>query len=98
GESQLCSIVITRAISILDTGDKRAIESFETLLDEIGGLELIGGRVRCLEQIVHGLVQGGAIDELLDAICAEPDVDKTLSICFGCYSGVRAAVAAVLEG
>ena len=45
------------------------------------------GRVRCLEQIVlRCLAAPGASVEITQAICAQPDVDKALSICFRCYS------------
>jgi hypothetical protein len=87
GESQLVAMTIHRAIPVLETGDKRAIRSIELLLDNVGGLEGIAGKVRCLEQIVLGcLAEPDAPDAVARAVCAEPNVDNALSICFRCYS------------
>jgi hypothetical protein len=87
GESQLIAMMIHREIPVLETGDKRAIESVELLLDQVTGLLVISGRVRCLEQIVlRCLAEPGASVAIAQAVCGEPDVDKALSICFRCFS------------
>lgn len=86
GESQLCAIVVTRLIPILLTGDKRAIESIEKLIDLVPDMAPICGRIRCLEQIIAGLLALDGAAGLRGAICSEPDVDKALSICFSCNS------------
>lgn len=87
GESQLVAMVIARGIEILETGDKRAIIALEALLDQIEELEPLCGRIRCLEQIiVRCLANRIAANALAQAICAQAEVDKTLSICFRCYS------------
>lgn len=99
GESQLAAMVIERAVPILETGDKRAIRSIEQLLDKVVALLPIQGRVRCLEQIVWRVLDDdGAFDRVAGAICAEPGVDKTLSICFACSSGRPPALDQVVEG
>lgn len=99
GESQLCSIVTTRAMGELQTGDKRAIRGIEQLLDRVDGLRSLCGKVRCLEQLVLGcLGDAAAFDPVAKAVCAEPAVDKTLRICFGCDSGSAASLESVLEG
>lgn len=90
GESQLAAIVLTRGIAMLETGDKRAIRAFEALLDEIPLLYGLRGRLRCLEQIIARCVPVMDADKLANAVCAHPHVDKTLSICCGCF-GPRAA-------
>ncbi len=87
GESQLIAMMVHRGIPVLETGDKRAITSVERLLDQVAGLVTIAGRVRCLEQIVlRCLAEAGTSAAITQAICAEPGVDKALSICFRCYS------------
>lgn len=87
GESQLIAMMVHRGIPVLETGDKRAIASVELLLDEVTAIVTIAGRVRCLEQIVlRCLGEPSTPVAMARAICAEPDVDKTLSICFRCYS------------
>lgn len=99
GESQLAAMVIERAVPVLETGDKRAIRSIEQLLDRVDELLPIQGRVRCLEQIVRRVLDdAGAIDRVAAAICAEPGVDKTMSICFAWSSGRPPALDQVIEG
>lgn len=86
GESQLAAMLVQRDIGLLETGDKRAIRGFEVILDEITELAALRGRLRCLEQIVSRCLAVFDPDTLARAICAEPDVDKSLSICFRCHS------------
>lgn len=89
GESQLSAIVVMRAMASLQTGDKRAIDSLEPLLEDVANLAYLCGRVRSLEQVVLDSLDNVGFETISNAICAEPDIDKALSICFGCY-GVRA--------
>jgi hypothetical protein len=86
GESQLVAILVRRTIPFLATGDKRAIVALERLLDAHGALSVIGGRITCLEQLVRRLLEACDHEEIRKAICAEPKIDKTLTICFGCAS------------
>jgi hypothetical protein len=86
GESQLAAMIIRRGIAVLETGDKRAIRAFEALLDELSDLDVLRGRLRCVEQIVARCLDTASADALARAICAEPHVDKALSICFRCFS------------
>ncbi|MEX0754719.1 MAG: hypothetical protein WD556_06310 [Actinomycetota bacterium] len=98
GESQLTAILVARDSSELLTGDKRAIRALEGLLDLVNGLDTVAGRVRCLEQAISLVAQlEGAFQETSVAICSEPDVDKTMSICFSCFSGDAVDRAAALE-
>lgn len=88
GESQLAAIVAGRGIPLLDTGDKRAVRALEGLIDHSPTCTQLRARVRCLEQLLLGALDESP-DELgiiADDVCAEPEVDKTASICFGCYS------------
>ncbi len=86
GESQLAAMTLLREIAFLETGDKRAIRGFERLVDELAELRPLCGRLRCLEQIVSGCLNAVGPDTFAHAVCGEPDVDRTLSICFRCYS------------
>jgi hypothetical protein len=87
GESQLCALVVRRGLEMLETGDKRAIQGFERVLDVLSAIAPIEGRLRCLEQIVLRAIAGDeALQVIAEAVCQEPDADKTLAICFGCAS------------
>ena len=86
GESQLCSILICRSTPLLLTGDKRAIQAIEQLLDSESRLVALCGKIRCLEQLVLDTFSASPNpDTLRTAICAEVEVDKTLTICFSCH-------------
>jgi hypothetical protein len=98
GESQLAAMTINRTIAALETGDKRAVGAFEQLLDRLDGLALLTGKVHCLEQLILRLVSEGDIDQVGKAICGEPDVDMTMSICFGCRSNLPPNRKNVLQG
>ena len=84
GESQLCAIVIERAMTLLLTGDKRAIAAAERLIGVVPRLAEISGRLLCLEQATGRLLEAGDYAEIRRAVCAEPEVDKALTICFSC--------------
>jgi len=86
GESQLAAILVTRTIASMLTGDKRAIVAMEQLLQTIPQVQVLAGRVHCLEQAVRRLVQATDVATIRHAICAEPRVDKALTICFSCAS------------
>jgi hypothetical protein len=99
GESQLCAIVIRRGLEMLETGDKRAIQGFERMLDVMLDLAPIEGRLRCFEQIVlRAIGDGDSLHVVARAVCQEPDADKTLAICFGCASGLPADRAEIERG
>jgi len=86
GESQLCAIAVFRGSSLVLTGDKRAIAGAETLKESIGELTSLAGRLVCLEQAIMGMVERAGIDTIRLLICAEPAIDKSLSICFECHA------------
>ena len=87
GESQLCAIMVSRAIDVLVTGDKRAILALAGLLTIDERLTGMRNAVVCLEQAVLRALPSGAAAEICAAVCREPDVDKSLAICFSCASG-----------
>jgi hypothetical protein len=86
GESQLAAVFACRLLPWLLTGDKRAIMALEKLLDSEVRLARLSGRIRCLEQLVSAAVCSAGVEQIRSAICAEPAVDKALSICFSCNS------------
>ncbi len=51
GESQLCSILVNRVLSLLLTGDKRAIVAMEKLVDADTRLAPVCGRVDVLSSL-----------------------------------------------
>lgn len=87
GESQLLAAVVHRGLSRCWTGDKRAIASAETLLDEVSELQAVSGKLSCLEQAALGLLEKLGANSTRGSICGEPAVDLALSNCFSCYSG-----------
>jgi hypothetical protein len=87
GESQLAAIAVTRAISLITTGDKRAIVSLQVLLAHTVWLQALCGRVRSLEQLVLGALEDEGFARLATAICADREADKALSTCFSCFGG-----------
>jgi predicted nucleic acid-binding protein len=91
GESQLCAILINRGLSLILTGDKRAIQAAEQLIDVDTRLLAICGKAMCLEQAFLLTLPGLGPDALRAAVCSEPNVDKALTICFGCHSAATSA-------
>jgi hypothetical protein len=86
GESVLCAVLIYRGDALIFTGDKRAIVAIGGLT-ATGQYQVLVGKVVCLEQVFAWLVKESEGAKIQAAICAKQAVDKTLNICFGCYSG-----------
>jgi hypothetical protein len=86
GESQLCAVLIFRAVRQLYTGDKRAIQAMQELLEVDTRLLAICNRVKCLEQLVLQSITEANVSLLRAAICSEPETDVALTICFSCTS------------
>jgi hypothetical protein len=84
GESQLCAIAVYRASPVLLTGDKRAVSGAEVVLGDVAILSSLRGRLVCLEQAIAGIVERLGLAATRSVICAEPSVDRSLSICFEC--------------
>lgn len=98
GESQLAAIIVSREIPLLETGDKRAITGLEQVRYHLPAFEALRKRVRCLEQIALRLAgDAAAFERISAAICGEQAVDKSLSVCFGCFGSAPAGPATVLE-
>jgi hypothetical protein len=97
GESQLCAVLVFRVLPLLLTGDKRAITAMEKLIDADNRLNALCGKVRCLEQLVYDALMKGDHLAFRTAVCAEPQVDKALAICFSCTSQ-SVVLASIVEG
>jgi hypothetical protein len=97
GESQLCGMLVFRVLPLLLTGDKRAITAMEKLIDADNRLISLCGKVRCLEQLVYDALTTENSGAFRAAICAEPEVDKALAICFSCTSR-SVGLASIVEG
>jgi hypothetical protein len=97
GESQLCALLVFRALPLLMTGDKRAIATMEKLIDADSRLIALCGKVRCLEQLVYDALMRGNHVAFRTAVCAEPQVDKAMAICFSCTSH-SVVLASIVEG
>jgi hypothetical protein len=98
GESQLCAIVLSRTVLMLVTGDKRAIVAAEALKSDINRLAELKGKLVCLEQLILGLTGRVGHAVARDSICAEPNVDKALAICFGCRLSEQVTISSTLDG
>lgn len=83
GESQLSAVLIVRSLRWLCTGDKRAIEAMEHLLPHAEKLNVLCGKIICLEQLAIKAISLD-VTAFRQAVCSEPEVDKTLTICFSC--------------
>jgi hypothetical protein len=87
GESILCSIVSSRGLAVLVTGDKRAIEGIErSILDALPASAGVAGRVWCIEQALLHLVGTQGAHAIRKALCSEPGVDRALFVCGECGS------------
>jgi hypothetical protein len=87
GESLLVAIMATRGADLFVSGDKRAICALPALIPHHAELANIAGNVACLEQLFIELVAAMDSKIVRNCVCAEAQVDRTLSICFQCQSG-----------
>ena len=81
GESQLLSVLVHRNAQLLLTGDKRAIRAMHAL-----AISDIDGRIAALEQVIATMLGADGLSPLRSAVCANPRVDKAMTICFACAS------------
>lgn len=89
GESQLCAIAVVRSLQLLVTGDKRAIQSLESLRSSVKELDNLRGKVGCLEQLLLGIALTLGASETRARVCSETLMDRALSICFECSGEER---------
>lgn len=97
GESLLFALLAMRRVRALLTGDKRAIVALEQVSVVMGLNEKAGERVACFEQVMATLLHVANPTEIAGKVCAEPDADKAIAICFRC-SSQSFELAAVLDG
>lgn len=79
GESQLVAMLACRACRLLVTGDKRAVTAMAAVASS-----LVEGRIACFEQVIAQIVARCGSATVRLAVCAEPTVDRAVSLCFGC--------------
>lgn len=84
GEAQLVAVLIKRGLPLLLTGDKRAIGCFDAALKSVGLSEACAERVACLEQFLMAIVARDGVRAVRARVCAEPEMDTALRLCFGC--------------
>jgi hypothetical protein len=84
GESLLCAIALTRSLTRVATGDKRALRGLEVLVDTHPDLKKLEGSFVCLEQLLVRLLANGDPSQVRAAICARANVDISLAMCFSC--------------
>jgi hypothetical protein len=92
GESQLLAILIKRSAQLLITGDKRAIVAMAAI-----DLRAVAGKIACLEQLFAQIVRLAGEPLVRRHVCAEPQIDRALTICCGC-SGGSSPDGGILEG
>lgn len=96
GESQLCSIVVTRNLEWLITGDKRAIKSLQKILLETNLIASIHNKAICLEQLMFLLICFRNT-RARAAVCAENSVDRTFALALSCNTP-QTAISSCLQG
>lgn len=87
GEALLFAMACHAESTIVLTGDRRAIEAAEQLLATQAALGNVQGRIYCLEQVLLSALSAGH-GGLKTRICDDRDADRTLAICFSCFSSV----------
>ncbi|MER8953413.1 hypothetical protein NKH98_11875 [Mesorhizobium sp. M0833] len=93
GESQLLAILVSRGCKLFLTGDKRAIVAIE----EIVGHEFAHPPLACLEQVVAAIMAATNVAYMRSRVCAEPNADRAMSICFSC-AATAVSIEAAVEG
>lgn len=86
GESQLLAVLAFGSADFMMTGDKRAIHAIEKLAHSFSYTEKIRNRIGCLEQLVMRIIRDFGALQVHRQVCDEQTVDKSLTICFSCYS------------
>lgn len=87
GECQLIAILAIRCLSFLLTGDRSAIGSLWSLdLPSSLPRQALHGKLLCFEQVIKHLMVSKGATWVRSAVCAEPQVDTALRLCFSCSS------------
>ncbi|MCP5305263.1 MAG: hypothetical protein H6953_07440 [Chromatiaceae bacterium] len=81
GEAVLFSIATTWDSSLTITGDKRALVALADLSHQLGLIEKLSGRLKCLEQVVAEMMLNGFETQVIDKVHGWR-WDRALGICF----------------
>lgn len=81
GEAILFAIAMAWDQSLTITGDKRALVALSSLSTQIGLVESLSGRLKCIEQTIAEMMLGSHADEVVRKIQGK-NWDTALRICF----------------
>ncbi len=84
GEVLLFAYNIWAPGSVTFTGDKRAILALSNIADINDLVDVIRGRVKCLEQIAAEFIYKYGFEIIQNKINSDQDCDKSLKNCFRC--------------
>ena len=93
GESQLLAILANRACQLLVTGDKRAITAMAIVAPSVAAAS-----IACLEQLIAHIIGLVGSDAVRTEVCAEPNADRAVTLCFGCINQTAPSESDVLAG
>ncbi len=92
GESQLAAVAVSRDLHAFVTGDKRAISALARVIDGTSHADKLAGKVRCFEQTMLHIAEALGCIDMRTRICGQPDIDRTMAICFSCASNNPATI------
>ena len=87
GESILFAMAASQG-SRIATGDKRAIAGLAAIAEEETACQALFGAFFTLEWLACALIGLRGAEPIRNAVCAHPQVDRTLHACFECYRNV----------
>ena len=97
GEVLIFSIGIEEQSAITYIGDKRALVALAGAPALREAIEILGGRIKCLEQIVAEMIICHGMVEVVEKVRARPETDMSLKIVFGSVQDGRRQVE-ILDG
>ena len=87
GECQLVAMLVLRSLHHVLTGDRNAVKAIAVMaLPEPVELHALDGKFICFEQAILYLIGAQGASRVREAICAEPNVDTAMRLCFSCSS------------
>lgn len=86
GETLCLAIMLSRKLTVVVTGDKRAITAVACLHKSGAMPNNIQGRVACFEQLMCALIEAADYAAIRKQVCDESDVDTVMRMCFACHS------------
>lgn len=82
GEATLFAAAAHFDAALIDTGDKKALRAVGSLGGEHLVTEALAGKIACLEQTMHYLVERWTFPDVSKAVLSAPDADKSTYKCF----------------